>query len=86
MDQIGSTMVSVCTIGRHFEPFNKPLLMLLVIVLIAPSAPKNNCTTGPNKKLFGPMVRHMSLSKSVEISVCNIDRVGGFDIPASSFI
>ena len=75
LGQIGSTMVSVCTIGtleRHLEPLNKEL-MLLVTILTAPLAQRENCAVS-NKKLFGPMVHHISLSEILNgcmyITVC----------------
>ena len=65
MGQIGSTMVSVCAIGNTSQQtvnaisnnnydHNK----------LQPSGPRENCAV-PNKKLFGPMVCHISLSKTL---------------------
>ena len=48
----------VCApLGIHSEPINKQL-MLLVIILTAPLAQRENYAV-PNKKLFGPMVCHI---------------------------
>ena len=45
------------------EPLNKEL-MLLVTILTAPLAQRENCAV-LNDKLFGPMVHHISLSKTL---------------------
>ena len=65
-------------LGIHLEQINKELILLVTIYIIIincvtghrPTAhiahhwPKENCAV-PNKKLFGPMVCYMSLSKTL---------------------
>ena len=62
MGQIGSTMVSVCAIG-NLEPVNKEVVLLVIVIIII-IWPRENCAV-PNKKLFGSMVCHMNLSKTL---------------------
>ena len=63
MGQIGSTMVSA--------PINKELMLLVIIIIIIINCaiwPKERTmSTVPNKKLFGPIVHHISLLKTLII-------------------
>ena len=55
----------VCApLGIHLEPINKELMLLVTIInwTIWPNQRTMEC---PNKKQFGPMVCHMSLSKTL---------------------
>ena len=66
MGQTGSTMVSVCTIGN--TSWAKQQRVNAVSdnhnYITAPLAQRENCAV-PNKKHFGPMMYHMSLSKTL---------------------
>ena len=53
----------------HLKPINKDLMLLVTIIIIIINcmchlAQKENCAV-PNKKLFGPMMCHMKLSKTL---------------------
>ena len=60
----------VCApLGIHLEPINRVNAVSENIIIInCAMAQRENCAV-PNKKLFGPMVRHISLSKNTAIEV-----------------
>ena len=74
MGQFGLTTVSVCVpLGIPIEPNNKELVLLVQYnhKLLWHLAQRENCTV-QNKKLFGPMAHHMSLSKTIIIRAINL--------------
>ena len=63
-------MASVCApFGIHLEPINKELILLYVganvIIINCATGPKRELCSAKKKKLFGLMVCHMSLSKTL---------------------
>ena len=70
MDQIDSTLVNVCTIGNIFQANYRVDAVSdnIIIINCTHLAQRENCAV-PNKKLFGSMVRHMSLLKHCFITI-----------------
>ena len=70
MGQIGSTMISVCAIGNtswaNWQTVDAVSDNIIIINCVM--WPKEQ--TGPNNKLFGPMVHHMSLLKTLVVYIC----------------
>ena len=61
MGRIGSTMFSLAPLGIHLEPINKELMLLVNNYNYLCHLAQRKNSAVPNKKLYGPMVYHMSL-------------------------
>ena len=68
-------------LGIHLEPINRGNAVSNNIIIInSATGLRENCTV-PNKKLFGPMVHHINLSKTLQLGhhYLTIDRSIGID-------